>query len=45
MATLTYIRNAQQECCNYLDPPLIKDPLPLNIEFYFIICSPYLRCR
>ena len=45
MTTLTYIRHAQQECCNYLDPPIIKDPLPLNINFDFIICSPYLRCR
>ena len=45
MTTLTYIRHAQQECCNYLDPSIIKNPLPLDIEFDFIICSPYLRCR
>lgn len=45
MTTLTYIRHAQQQFPDYLDPPIINNPLPLDIQFDFIICSPYMRCR
>ena len=45
MTTLTYIRHSKQKYHNHLDPPIIKSPLPLDIQFDFIICSPYLRCR
>ena len=45
MTTLTYVRHAKQKYSNHLDPPIIENPLPLGMQFDFIICSPYLRCR